>query len=285
LSWGEAASLAVLPNAPSVVYPGKSESLYLEKRNRLLDKLFEKGVIDSTTVSLSKIEDLPSFPYKLPNLAPHLLQVASKAGYRDKLIHSTLDIKMQGQFTELLNRYHSIYSQNEVHNGAILVVDNRTRSIRAYVGNSNCPEAENGSFVDIITSRRSTGSLLKPFLYAGSFDDGRITKKSLIADIPTKIAGFAPKNFDKSYMGAVPAEAALTRSLNVPAVRLLKDYGLEKFHHLLQELNLKSINKGPEHYGLSLILGGAESSLFELVGAYSGMASQLNHYYDLNGQF
>ncbi len=285
LSWGEAAALAVLPNAPSIIFPGTREKEYLLKRNRLLEKVYLSGEIDSTLYSLSALEELPSRPYALPNRAPHLLQRLQRTGYDQKIVHTSIDGALQDMYVELMNRYHDIFSQNEIHNGAILVIDNRSRKVLAYVGNTDCERKEGGRNVDIISSMRSTGSVLKPFLYASALDEGRISMKSLIPDIPTKIAGFAPKNFDKKYAGAVSAEKALTRSLNVPAVRLLRDYGLENFNHLVSDINLKSINKGPDHYGLSVILGGAESSLWELTGAYSSMASTLNHYFDLNNEY
>lgn len=276
LSWGESASLAVLPNAPSIIYPGKSELIYLKKRNALLDKLYRNDIIDSTANSLAKSESLPSRPLPLPDIAPHLLLTSAKNGFAGKIIHSSLERALQVELTNILNQYHEINHQNEIHNGAILVVNNKSNKIMAYVGNTNCTRPDGGAWVDIIVSQRSTGSLLKPFLYASAIDEGRITTHSLIPDIPTKIAGFTPKNFDKKYSGAAPAGEALTKSLNIPAVRLLRDYGLDKFGQKIQDLGFSSINKGVDHYGLSIILGGAESNLMELCAAYSGLASICN---------
>ena len=108
--------------------------------------------------------------------------------------------------------------------------------------------------------------------------EGELLPTQLVPDIPTEIAGYTPKNFDLSYDGLVPANEALTRSLNIPAVRMLKSYGLEKFRHDINAYHIKHINKSSEHYGLSLILGGAEASLWDLCKTFAGYSSIVNHY-------
>lgn len=144
-------------------------------------------------------------------------------------------------------------------------------NVLAYVGNSKS-SGENGQHVDIINSKRSPGSLLKPILYAAALDDGLIMPNQLLPDIPLLYNGFAPKNFDKKFRGAVPANKALASSLNVPFVHLLAKYGYEKFHQKLKIMGMHSLTKPASHYGLSLILGGAETSLDELTAIYAGMA-------------
>src|SRR5690606_31202354 len=125
-------------------------------------------------------------------------------------------------------------------------------NVLAYVGNVNSG-AEHNEFVDVISAPRSTGSILKPFLYAMMLDEGKILPNSLVSDIPTRMEGFSPKNFHDAYDGAVPAKKALIRSLNVPMVHLLSDYGLEKFHFGLKQLGLSTITKPANHYGLTLV--------------------------------
>ena len=121
------------------------------------------------------------------------------------------------------------------------------------LANSNCVSNNCGGKVDIIQSKRSTGSTLKPFLYGFMMEEGMVLQEELVEDIPTKIADYSPENFDRSHDGAVKLNNALTRSLNIPAVRLLQKYGLEKFHTRLKKLGFNSINKGPNHYGLSIL--------------------------------
>lgn len=276
LSWGEAATLAVLPNAPSLIYPGKNHEILLKKRNRLLDKLFEKGEIDELTCELAKMEALPNKPKPNPFFAPHLLERAIKEGQKGKRIKSTLQKNLQENVNQIVNEYYKIFSQNEIYNMAAIVMDVEKGEVLAYVGNTNCEQGDCGNQVDIITSFRSTGSILKPFLYASMLQDGALLPKTLVTDIPTQISGFSPKNYDKTYDGMVAADEALARSLNIPAVRMLQDYGIERFYNQLQKLRMSSINQGANHYGLSLILGGAEASLWDLCNAYAGMAQTLN---------
>jgi penicillin-binding protein 1C len=278
LSWGETATLAVLPNAPSLIYPGKNHELLLVKRNRLLDKLQAKNVIDSETCELAKLEELPQKPQPLPRIAPHLLTRLIKEGKQGEVVRTTIDLKVQKMLNRVASNYHKFLSQNEVHNIAIVVTEVNSGKVLGYLGNSDCDHEESGNDVDIITSRRSSGSILKPFLYAALFDEGELLPTTLVPDIPTRISGYAPQNFDKNYDGAVPASNALTRSLNIPAVKLLQKYGLQKFYNKLQKLGFTTIKKSANHYGLSLILGGAETSLWELNGIYASWARTLNSF-------
>ena len=276
LSWGEMCALTVLPNAPSLIYPGKNHKKLKKKRDRLLNKLFKNGEIDLETLELAIEEPLPGTPHPIPNITPHLIDRIIKEGNKGKRITSTIRKPLQENINRIVTNYHSVLSQNEIHNIAILVLDVEKSEVITYVGNSNCPQEESGRNVDVITSPRSTGSILKPFLYSFMLQDGAILPNTLVSDIPTQIAGYSPKNFAKTFDGVVPASEALARSLNIPAVRMLREYGLEKFHHQLKKVNLKTINQPANHYGLSLILGGAEATLWDLSNAYMKMAQTLN---------
>lgn len=285
LSWGEICTLAVLPNAPSLIYPGKNQEKLMAKRNRLLDKLHAKGYMDKFTCELSKDEGLPQKPKALPNVTPHLLARLEKNGQRGRRSITSIDDNIQKNLSDLVERHHATMSQNKIENAAILVLDVKRDKVIAYVGNTDCDSPDCGSAVDIITAPRSTGSILKPFLYAAAIDDGLILPQTLLPDVPTDINGFTPKNFDLSYDGAVHADNAIIRSLNVPAVRLLRSYGLDRFHQKLQDLRIRHINRSPSHYGLSLILGGAEASLWDICRIFKGMARSLNGIRDRNWRY
>jgi penicillin-binding protein 1C len=283
LSWAESATLAVLPNAPSLIYPGKNQLKLLKKRNSLLLKLKNEGIIDDQTYSLAIDEPLPQKPYDLPQIAPHLLQRVAK-NQEGTLLKTTLDIALQNRVSQIAKYYYNQYKQNEVNNLAILVIDVQNRNVMSYVGNS--PSDENHQKdVDIIEAPRSTGSILKPLLYAAMLDEGEILPNTLIADIPTQISGYTPQNFNLTFDGAVPAHRALSRSLNIPAVLMLQDYGVSKFYEELQRFKLRDISKSPDHYGLSLILGGAESNLWDLCRTYAGMSSTINYFNANNGKY
>ena len=283
LSWAESATLAVLPNAPSLIYPGKNQQRLFKKRNRLLKKLFKEGKIDELTYQLSTEEALPQKPYALPQIAPHLLQKASQIN-KGKRIKTSIEIGLQKRANEIVKNHYNSLQQNQIYNIAVLVLDVKSRKVLAYVGNSPTDKTHQKD-VDIIDKPRSTGSILKPFLYAGMLDAGEILPNTLVADVPTQIASYNPKNFDLEYDGAVPASRALSRSLNVPAVRMLQKFGLDRFHHYLKELNLKDIKYNANHYGLSLILGGAESNLWDLCKSYASLSSTINHYEETQGKY
>ena len=276
LSWAESATLAVLPNAPSLIYPGKNQSALKYKRDRLLKKIFKKGYIDSLSYTLAIEEALPRKPFPLPEIAPHFVQKVAK-DYRGKKTISSLNYRYQNQINQLVKQHYDQLKQNQVFNASVLVLDVKTRKVLAYIGNSPT-DAEHQKDVDNIMSLRSTGSTLKPMLYAQMLQTGDLLPTQLVADIPTEISGYTPKNFNLSFDGAVPADQALTRSLNIPAVRLLRYYGLEKFRTDLIDYNIASINKSSDYYGLALILGGAEACLWDLSKVFAGYSSIINHY-------
>ena len=283
LSWAESATLAVLPNAPSLIYPGKNQERLLKKRNLLLGKLLQNQIIDSLTYNLSIAEGLPQKPYPLPQIAPHLLQKVAQT-QSGKRIQTTINTRLQEQVNRIVKTHYNQLSQNEIYNAAVLVLDVKTRQVLAYVGNSPTDKAHQKD-VDIIDKPRSTGSILKPFLYTAMLDAGDMLTNTLVADVPTQFGSYNPENYNKTFDGAVPASRALSRSLNVPAVRMLQEFGLDRFHHYLKALHLKDLKYNANHYGLSLILGGAESNLWDLCKSYAALSSTLNHFSETSSEY
>ncbi len=293
LTWAEAATLSVLPNSPALIHPGRNRAVLLEKRNRLLQKLWEKGLLTASECDYVKEEPLPEQPLPLPQLAPHLLdrfilEQQKRLGNKQKnrfRHQSSLDKPLQERITEILRRRQELYRGNDIHNLAAVVIDVPTGEVLAYVGNVVGAGKDHGESVDVITAPRSTGSILKPYLYALALENGDILPNSLLHDVPTQLGDYRPENYYETYDGAVPARRALIRSLNVPFVLLLQQYGLEKFHFGLQRLGLSTLNKPPAHYGLSLILGGAEANLIDITNTYACMARRLGSFYDRNGRY
>jgi len=290
LSWGEMATLAVLPNSPSLVHPGKNSVKLIKKRNDLLDKLAGLKIIDQETANLSKLEPIPGKPLALPQNAPHLLQRFKMERTQLEIpvtrITSTLDYNLQLKVGNLLKRYQNRYQANDIHNIAALVLNVKTGTVQSYVGNIYQPEhKELQSHVDMIKAPRSPGSTLKPLLYASMLNDGFILPRTLIPDIPTQINGYSPQNYDLSYDGAIPADRALSRSLNIPAVKMLQSYKYQRFYDQLKKLGIKTLNKPADHYGLSIILGGSEVTMWDLAKTYMGMARTLNHFNDYQGRY
>ena len=285
LSWAESATLAVLPNSPALIHPGRNRRQLKTKRDNLLFTLKERGIITDTEYELSCMEPLPEAPVPLPDEAPHLLErlAALTPGTR---ITTSVHYSLQKQTQELVNRYALEYSSNHIHNLAAIIADVETGEVLAYAGNASFKADEKrGNQVDVITSPRSTGSILKPFLYAGMLHDGQILPSTLVSDVPLNINGFMPQNYNKTFNGAVPAHRAIERSLNVPLVRMLSQYNTGRFMTLLKALGMTTLRFSEEHYGASLILGGAEGTLWDLSGMYASLSRVLTHYRLYNGRY
>ena len=286
LTWAESATLAVLPNSPALIHPGRNRNALLAKRNRLLERLRDQGKFTASECDLAASEPLPDDPLPLPQLTPHLLdRLTATADRQTNRFLTTIDRDLQQRVMDIVLRRHAIYQGNDIHNMAAVVLDVPTGDVLAYVGNVPGAGREHSEAVDIIAAPRSTGSILKPYLYALALESGDILPHSLLRDVPTQMGEYKPENFYESYDGVVPAKRALIRSLNVPFVLLLQQYGLEKFHFNLRRLGLSTINKPPEHYGLSLILGGAEANLLDITNTYACMARELGSFYDRNGHY
>ena len=263
LSWAESAMLAVLPNAPAMIHLSKGRKTLLDKRNRLLKQLLEKKTIDSSTYELAISEPLPDEPHALPHIAPYLVS----RFYQERngeYSRSTINKGIQTLVEDLAERWSNEFWRSDIRNLAILVIDIPSNQVVAYCGNVHFDRKQGGNQVDVIQAPRSTGSILKPFLYYAMLQEGSLLPDMLLPDVPVNINGFTPQNFSMQFEGAVPASEALARSLNIPAVTMLQRYGVPKFHSFLQQIGLKTINRSSSHYGLSLILGGAEATLWDV---------------------
>jgi penicillin-binding protein 1C len=282
LTWSEAATLAVLPNAPAMIHPGRSRERLLDKRDALLLRMTQSElyaprrwhlpVLSHDDYELAMMERLPDKPYDMPMLAYHYMMEQERS-HKGEHIHSTLEASLQQTVIEIMARHYQTNVLNQIENAAVYVVNYLTGEVVCYVGNN--AEAKDAAMVDMVKAQRSTGSILKPFLFAAMLDEGTLLPTMLLPDVPMSLSGFTPKNYSGQYWGAVPANKALQQSLNAPFVHLLKEYGHQKFHSLLKRMGLTGIVFNPDHYGLSLIVGGAEASLYDLVNAYAAMGRKL----------
>lgn len=295
LTWSEAATLAVLPNSPALIHPGRSREQLYDKRNALLQRLSNPEARlpnrkhlpqpDEDDIDLAIDEDLPQQPYDMPMDAYHYL-VKMEKERPGQWCQTSIDYSLQRAVTDILSRHYANHSLNHIENAAVYVLDYLDDEIKAYVGNNL--SAKNAAMVDMVQAQRSTGSTLKPFLYAAMLDDGTLMPDMILPDIPYTISGYTPRNYSGEFLGAVPASKALQYSLNTPFVILLRDYGVPRFLNLLKSLKLSGLVFDSDHYGLSLILGGGEASLFDMANAYGQMgrrlASALNEDFDGDGE-
>jgi penicillin-binding protein 1C len=284
LTWAESALLAVLPNAPGILRPDANPGRLKDKRDMLLQKLFERNIIDATELMLSVGEPLPGGPRRLPNMSSHLVDWYA-VRFPGQMIITTIDAGLQERSTELVSHYGAALAANGIHHAGVIIVEIGTGNVVACVGNTPAVNSSQGHAVDMVRAQRSSGSILKPFLYAAALQDGTILPRMLLPDVPTQYRNYAPRNFHRRFHGAVPAGEALTRSLNIPFVRLLHEYGGERFLNVAAAAGMSTLDKGYDHYGLSLILGGGESTLWELAAAYASMGRTLRDYTANNGMY
>lgn len=274
LSWAESALLAVLPNSPALIHPGRQRDLLQQKRDRLLQRLHQQQLLSDLDLQLALLEPLPERPQVLPQIAPHLMATLKKRAPEKNLFHSTLDMPLQQLVNQIAQRHGARLANEGVNNIALVLIDHQSMETLAYLGNK--PFNKSHRFapdVDIVQRPRSTGSILKPLLYGLMLQEGELAPTSLIPDIPTQINGYSPRNYDRNFRGAVPAQFALAHSLNIPAVRMLRDYGIGRFQEKLQAMGMSSLFRPADDYGLTLILGGAEASLWELTSIYARLAA------------
>jgi len=275
LSWAEAATFAVLPNAPSSINLSQNRPALLEKRNRLLKRLKDRRFIDEYTYESAMEEPLIGELHPLPSYCPHLVEEYNVTS-RGKTVRTGVMLNLQRRVEESLKRWREDLAESGINDLCAIITDVRSGETIAYCGNADIEVKRPGAWVDIARSPRSTGSILKPLLYCAVLQEGVILPSSLLPDVPTNFGGFSPKNFDLGYDGAVPADEALARSLNIPNVWLLKQFGTARFVTTLKEMGISTLNRKPEEYGLSLILGGSEACLKDVVGAYAKKARNVD---------
>lgn len=272
LSWAEAAALAVLQNAPSSIHLAKNRDKLLDKRNRLLVRLRDKGDIPESDYLMAIEEPLIGTPCPMPQHAPHLVEWYDRTAH-GRQITTHIDFVLQRRVEDLTTRWSKDLRLSGIRDLAVVIVEVESGEIMAYCGNSDMNFERNGKWVDIARAPRSSGSILKPLLYAAALQEGTILPHALLPDVPTDFGGFAPKNFDGTYAGAIAADEALAFSLNVPNVWLLKEFGVMRFAGILQKSGFRSIGRPIDSYGLALVLGGAEVTLLDAVTCYATMAA------------
>ena len=273
LSWAEAAFLAVLPNDPGLLASAAGRARILRKRDALLERLRDKGTVPGLECRLALVEPMPERLRPVPRDAPHLLDTLAARPGAASPFRSFVAADLQRTAKKVVEQHGERLFDRNIRNLAAVVIDNRDAAVVAYIGNIGLErQGEYGQSVDILQSRRSTGSILKPFLYAAMIKEGGITPMTLVPDTPVRFEGFKPENFDRRFRGAVPARTALAWSLNVPAVRELREYGIPRFENRLRQWGMTTLDRSPEDYGLTLVLGGAEGNLIEISALYAKLA-------------
>jgi penicillin-binding protein 1C len=271
LSWAEAALLSVLPNRPSMLYLEKNRQALQERRDQLLTILFHNKKINERDYQLARLEALPTAQREWPAQLPHLLDRLLRENPGVSEFHTTIDPLLQGSLMRVLDNHRRTLGEEGVRNLALVVIDHTSLQTVGYIGNFTADKSS--MYVDIASQPRSTASVIKPLLYGLMLEHSELIPTVLIPDVPTTIGNFSPENHDHKYHGAVPAAQMLAQSLNIPAVQLLRRYGVDRFRQQLQRFGLTTIDRSADNYGLSLILGGGEANLWQLTSVYARMAN------------
>jgi len=269
LSYAEAALLAVLPQSPTRFRPDLHPQVAQQARNKVLHRMATLGKWSNDIIEQAKIESVTGFYRKHQLSAPLLAQRLLANGDGQQAIKTTINGPLQQSLEDYLHHY--IHRLPERSSAAILVVDNATAAVKAYLGTANFADKNRFGHVDMVRATRSPGSTLKPFLYGMAIDEGLIHSHSLLADVPRTWGQYRPGNFSEGFSGPVSAAQALQRSLNAPAVDLLARFSPHRFVNQLAGAGLNLIIPDNEP-NLSVILGGGGTSLEQLVTTYMALA-------------
>ena len=274
LSLAEITALTIVPNRPSSLQPGTKNDALKTARNEWLtrfgkERLFEKNIIQDALEEPLMVKRLTA-----PKQASHL-SLRLKKDFPDRpIINTTVKIQAQKQTEEQVKNYVNRLQSMNIHNAAVLVINNETMTVEAYVGSADFDNPYDGGQVDGIRAIRSPGSTLKPILYATALDKGFITPKTVLNDVPTNFSGYEPENFDQNFNGQVTAEFALANSLNIPAVKILREVSTSVLIDKLKKADFQTIKKQSKDLGLSMILGGCGVTLEELTRLFAAFSNE-----------
>lgn len=281
LTVGEAALLVGLPQSPSMLDPFRYPERALDRRRRVLGALVSQGQI-----SVTEFDELANEPIGLIEpqrafFAPHFVElIAAQAPGHATEVRTTLVFEIQQSVESIMRSHLRGLRRSHVTAAAMIVLDNRTGDILAYVGSPDFWDERIHGQVDGVQALRQPGSALKPFLYASALDDGRWTAASIIPDLELQVleagGAFNPENYDQRFHGPVSLRQALASSLNVPMVRVAQALGPNAMLATLHDAGFTSLNRSADHYGVGLALGNGEVRLMELARAYAGFARSGN---------
>ncbi|MCB2409592.1 penicillin-binding protein 1C [Hymenobacter lucidus] len=273
LSLAQTVTLAIIPNRPRGLVLGRHNEAIRQERNRWLRRFGQQGLFPKQDIEDALLEPLDAQRHAAPALAPHLARRLVRQFPGQASVASTLQRGKQAKAEDLTRNYVRRLHELGISNAAVLVINNRTRAVEAYVGSADFRDAANKGQNDGVQAIRSPGSTLKPFLYALALDKGLVTPKLLLPDVPTNFGGYQPENFDKRCNGEIPLDRALAYSLNIPAVRTLNELGVPVFTAKLREAGFRTVARSAPRLGLSTILGGCGATLEELTNLYVTLAN------------
>lgn len=285
----EAITLSTIPQNPTK--RGLNTDAGLANIMNMRGDLVRRWIdINPTDAGLETLANMPlnvRTTRDLPFYAPHFInyEISQRRNYwndlgaRDSVVNTTLDLNLQSAMERTLQNQINSRAHLGIHNAAAILVNYKTMETLAYIGSANYFDKSIYGENDGVHARRSPGSTLKPLIYATAVDMGYIHGMTLLKDAKINFGVYAPENADSEFYGPVLARDALTHSRNIPAINLLRKIGTRNFYNILAASGVTNL-KSPEWYGISVALGGAEVSMFELADIYATMAN-LGMRYDI----
>lgn len=274
LSHAEAALLAVLPQAPSRLRPDRHPERAQQYRDKVLRRMGSQGIWAQSVVADAMQEPVVKARFRQPLMAPLFAQRMKAQAFaaNQARLQTVLDADIQWAVENVLRT--RIGSLPDKASAGVLVVENSTGYVRAYAGSVDFADADRFGHVDMVQALRSPGSALKPFLYGMALDDGWLHSASLLSDVPVKLEGYAPQNFYRHFSGAVSVTQALQQSLNIPAVNVLQRLTPASFVARLRNGGVVITFPEQTEPNLSVILGGAGTTLEDLVRGFTALARE-----------
>jgi penicillin-binding protein 1C len=272
LSLAEITALSIIPNRPSSLVMGRNNDLILKERNRWLQQFAKKKIFLPKEIEDALAEPLTSVRGTVPHYVPHLSYKLKKET-NDYLIKTNIRLNTQLKVEKLVEDYVRSLRLSNIRNAAVVIIDNKTHKVITYVGSGSFTDTTDGGQVNGAAAIRQPGSTLKPLLYGMCIDEGLLTPKTVINDVPINYNGYAPENYDQKFNGSISVEYALEHSLNIPSVKSLKQLGKDKLVGKLAAIDFKQVQKDRNKLGLSMILGGCGTTLEELTGLFSAFAN------------
>jgi penicillin-binding protein 1C len=273
LSLAEITALSIIPNRPSSLVIGKTNDIIIKERNRWLKKFAEDGVFTKKEIEDAIAEPLNAFRTSAPHFLPHLsYKLKSQSG--QAAVATNINLNTQLKLEKLTEDYIRSLRLKNIHNAAVIVIDNKTHTVISYIGSAQFSDTTDGGQVNGAAAIRQPGSTLKPLLYGLCIDEGLLTPKMIVNDVAVNYSGYAPENYDQKFNGSVTLEYALDHSLNIPEVKSLELLGKDQLIRKLIQCNFRQIQKDQRKLGLSVILGGCGATLEQVTGLFSAFANE-----------
>jgi penicillin-binding protein 1C len=272
LNLSQSVSLAIIPNRPNSLSPKKGSKLLQKERDKWLKRMLQDKFQPEAEIQNAMEEHLVIEKHYVPRLVPHLANKLKNNHANTPTITSSIDKNIQQKCEAIAYNQHQKLRLKNIHNLSVLVIENTSRKVRAYVGSPDYSDQEHAGQVDGCTAVRSPGSTLKPLVYGLAIDKGIITTATMLPDVPVNYSGYSPENFDDKCNGLVSAGQALAYSLNIPAVSLLSQVGVPHFTDKLRRNGFEAI-KSDQEMGLSVVLGGCGVRVTEMGALFAAFAN------------